>query len=277
MIQQFDLADDGDKLLVYEGGDNSAPLITELSGTEVPEEIVVNANKLYIEFISNGSNTAPGFYLNYKTEQPDWCGGMTPLTEPAATISDGSGGFYYYNNSTCQWMIDPGTNEPLSFYFNYFDTEEGSDKLKFYDTETQELVAEISGSYETPPDPVIVPSGKAMIVFQTNSSVRAQGWELWYDIDFVGTSEESSNPGFSVIPNPVKSDFHIRFSLQKEEQVYISIYNLVGEEVEILADKNFTAGQHTVDSNLGTWPDGVYFIRLNAGQTTFTKKIIKTK
>jgi len=277
MVQCLDLANDGDKLLIYDGGDNSASLLAELSGSEIPDDIVSSSNKLFIEFISNSSNTAPGFYLNYKTEQPDWCGGMTPLNEPATIISDGSGSFYYYNLSTCQWLIDPGTNEPLTFYFNYFDTEEESDRLKFYDAESQEIIAEISGSYEIPPEPITIQSGKAMLVFLTNGSVRADGWELWYDIDYVGVSEEANSIDFSILPNPCSDNVQINFNLQTEAQVNIQIYNLIGEEEGFQVNKTFTPGAHSIQSNLGHLPEGLYFIRFKAGSETITKKIIKTK
>ncbi len=94
-----------------------------------------------------------------------------------------------------QWMIDPGQNEPLTLYFNYFDTEEGSDKLKIYDGVSGDVIAEISGHYEGPPEPVTAASGKMMFAFITNNNIQDQGWEVWYDID-TGISENNNDFNF---------------------------------------------------------------------------------
>jgi hypothetical protein len=275
MVKRLDLFNDGDKLSIYDGGDNTAPLLAELTGNVIPADIVSTSNKVFLEFITDGANTAPGFYLNYKTTQPEWCSGMTTYSDPAATISDGSGPFYYYNTTTCTWIIDPGQNEPLTLYFNYFDTEQASDKLKIYDAIANELVAEISGYYENPPEPVTVESGKVMLAFLSNSSVRADGWELWYDIDYVKISENSNKFNFSMHPNPVNSDFQIKFNLQTEKQVSIHVYNLMGKELNILIDDNLGQGYHSVQGDLGLLPEGLYFIKFKAGDETVSKKIIK--
>ncbi len=70
MVKQLDLFNDGDKVSIYDGGDNTAPLLAELSGDIIPADIVSTSNKVFIEFISNGSNTAPGFTLIIKLSNP---------------------------------------------------------------------------------------------------------------------------------------------------------------------------------------------------------------
>ncbi len=81
MVKRLDLFNDGDKLYIYDGEDNTAPLLAELGGNTIPEDIESTGNKVFVEFITDGSNTAPGFYLNYKTNRPVWCSGMTQLTD----------------------------------------------------------------------------------------------------------------------------------------------------------------------------------------------------
>jgi len=276
MIKRLDLFDDGDRLYIYDGEDNTAPLLAELSGNVIPGDIISTSNKVFVEFVTDGSNTAPGFYLNYQTTQPNWCNGMTNILEPYDTISDGSGSFFYYNSTTCQWIVDPGENEPLSFYFNYFDTEEGSDKLKIYDAVSQEVIAEISGSYEIPPDPVVVESGKAMLVFLTNGSVRADGWEVWYDIN-TGIKENATDFDFLIIPNPVTSDVNISFNLQSEENVSIQLFDIIGQKLGFMVNETLAPGFHSMNGNLDYLTEGIYFCRLKVEENVVTKKIIKLK
>ncbi|MBL7103074.1 MAG: C10 family peptidase [Bacteroidales bacterium] len=276
MVKRFDLFNDGDRLYIYDGEDNTAPLLVELSGSTIPGDIESTGNKVFIEFITDDANTAPGFYLNYNCERPDWCSGMTQLTEPAATINDGSGSFYYYNSTTCTWIIDPGITDPLTLHFNYFDTEAENDVLKIIDGVSQELIAEISGYYEEPPGPVTSPSGKMFLAFLSNNSVQGEGWEAWYDIN-TGLSKNTRDFNFQIIPNPVTSDVQIRFNLQSGENVTIQIFDVVGQKLEYLIKKTLTPGHHSIHSNLGHLPEGIYFCRLQTGNEMVTKKVIKVK
>lgn len=274
MVKQLDIFDDGDKLSIYDGEDNSAPLIVELSGNILPDYLESTGNKVFIEFISNGVNTASGFYLNYNCDTPIWCNNMTQLSDSVATFDDGSGSFFYSNSSSCLWMIDPGITDPLTLHFNYFDTEVENDVLSIYDADSQELLAEFSGYYENPPETVTAPSGKIMLAFQTNQSIQAQGWEVWYDIN-VGISENSHDLDLRIIPNPVTNDFQINFSLQSSEQVVLSIYNTMGQKLECLLNENKKPGTHSYYGHLNQYPNGIYFCRLKVSNVIITKKIIK--
>jgi hypothetical protein len=170
-------------LNIYDGEDNTAPLLAALNGNTLPGNITSTGNKVFVEFITGDENTAAGFYLNYKTTRPLWCSGITNLTVPSATFDDGSGSFYYSNDILCRWIINPGTNQPLTLNFNYFDTEEDNDVVRIYDyVGSGVLIATLSGFYEDPPEPVTASSGKMMVVFMTNKAVQGQGWEVWYDI-----------------------------------------------------------------------------------------------
>ena len=189
-FNRFNLYDDNDRVFVYDGADTTAPLLAELSGNNLPPPITSTGNKVFVEFITGEENTGEGFYLNYKTNRPVWCSGMTHVTATAATFDDGSGSFYYNNNTTCLWMVNPGTGQPLTIHFNYFDTEEGMDILQIHDPVSQTVLAELSGYYETPPEPVTSPSGRFFLAFSSNDAIRAKGWEIWYDVTACNDEEE---------------------------------------------------------------------------------------
>jgi hypothetical protein len=273
-VKRFDLFNDGDRLYIYDGENNSAPLLAELSGNTLPGAIESTGNKVFIEFITDGSNTAPGFYLNYKTIRPVWCSGVTQMTEPVATFDDGSGSFYYYNSSTCMWMIDPGITEPLTLHFNYFDTEENHDVLKVYDLVSQILLAEISGFYATPPEPVTAPGGKMMLAFLSSNSVQGQGWEVWYDIN-TGIPENTQEFELNIIPNPVTSKVKLSFSLPTDQQVSILIFDVVGKESLKILDEYLQEGQHNFEVDLENFNKEIYFCRVQIGNEMVTKKIVK--
>lgn len=267
-VKRFDLFNDGDRLYIYDGENNSAPLLAELSGNSLPGNIESSGNKVFIEFITDGSNTAPGFYLNYKTIRPVWCTGMTQMTSPAALFDDGSGSFSYYNSTTCTWMINPGITEPLTLHFNYFDTEENHDMLKVYDAGSQTLLAEISGFYANPPEPVTSPSGKMMLAFLTNNNTQGQGWEVWYDIN----TEIPDNPkeaGLSIIPNPSNDKIAISIPVITVN-TQVSIFNVSGVKV-LESQLNDTETQ----LDISALPPGVYFVRVQNEMIVEVGKIVK--
>lgn len=273
VVKQLDIFEDGDKLTFYDGEDNSAPIIAELSGNILPDDIESTGNKVFIEFTTNGVNTASGFYLNYKCDQPIWCSNMT-LTDSVATFDDGSGSFYYNNSSGCLWTIDPGLADPLTLHFNYFNSEAENDILKVFDYDSQELLAEISGYYEIPPEPITAPSGKMMLMFLTNQSIQAQGWEVWYDIN-VGITTNAKDFDFQIMPNPITNDFQINFTIRSKQQVVIRLFNSMGQKQECLLSEHREPGAHTFHGHLNHYPRGIYFCQLQVGNETVIKKIIK--
>ena len=69
-------------------------------------------------------------------------------------------------------------------------------------------------------------------------------------------------------PNPFSSQTTIRFSLEKAEQVQLSIYDVLGRRIQTLASRHFPAGTHSVNwIPTGATP-GTYIYRLETGSTT---------
>jgi hypothetical protein len=65
-------------------------------------------------------------------------------------------------------------------------------------------------------------------------------------------------------PNPFNPSTSIQFSLPVDAHVAISIYNLVGEKVAEVTNKEFAAGNHKVDFNASRLTSGVYLYKLEA-------------
>ena len=274
-FKRFDLYA-GDYINIYAGEDNTAPLVAQLTGNEIPNNVTVDYNMAFIEFISDASETAGGFYLNYDVDKAVFCNEMTQLTETSAIIKDGSESFYYSNSSFCIWVINPGISWPLTLHFNSFDTEEENDVLKVYDGATQELLGVVSGSYDTPPDPITSPSGRINLVFVTNSTIQGNGWEAWYDIA-TGIDENDKVVDFQIIPNPTNNKIYFTFDLEKEEMVRIEIIDMLGHQQMLLSNEPMASGHHQIHSELQHLPEGIYFCRLTMGEKSVTKKIVKVK
>jgi len=146
-------------------------------------------------------------------------------------------------------------------------------KAKIFDADTQELLAEISGEYETPPSPVTSPSGKMMLAFQTSSSVRNDGWEVTYNMTDV---EKNISPfHFMIQPNPASGKIKITYTFQNQNQTIIEFTDITGKKVKSLQNEVMPAGTQSVNCDIDDLPQGIYFCQLRTGNKMVTKKIIK--
>ncbi len=78
-------------------------------------------------------------------------------------------------------------------------------------------------------------------------------------------------------PNPFNPSTKIVFSLDKTENVKLTIYNLLGQQIAVLVDGTRIAGQHIVEFNGANLPSGIYFYSLEAGDQVFTNKMMLIK
>jgi len=75
-------------------------------------------------------------------------------------------------------------------------------------------------------------------------------------------------------PNPFNPETHIEFSLNRSGHTTLKVFNILGQEVEILADEFMTAGRHHSIWKPTNQPNGVYVYRLSSGGQTLTKKLV---
>lgn len=83
-------------------------------------------------------------------------------------------------------------------------------------------------------------------------------------------------------PNPFNPETTVSYSLAEAGHAQINIYNLKGQLVRRLLNSEMVAGEHEViwkghDDHNREVSSGVYFIRLNAGKHSSTKKMIMMK
>lgn len=211
-FSKFSLAD-GDFLRVYDGDNTGAELLGEFTGNNLPGSYTSSGNKMLITFSSDGVGESHGFLASWQSLRPVWCNGMTTINEPSGEFSDGSQSFFYNNNSTCMWRIMPQSNSATVLVFDEFKTEALNDVLKIYDLANNQLLATISGEYDSLnlPEPVQSPSGKMFITFTTNASIRNQGWKAHYYNGNVGYDLETENEKSLVaFPNPNSGHFFIQ-------------------------------------------------------------------
>lgn len=79
---------------------------------------------------------------------------------------------------------------------------------------------------------------------------------------------------FRVIPNPIGEEAVIFYSLKKEGDVKILVYNTLGQRVDLLKYQAQKAGIHRIKWHRKNIPNGLYFFQLKAGRDKVTTKLI---
>ena len=78
-------------------------------------------------------------------------------------------------------------------------------------------------------------------------------------------------------PNPFNPSTQISYTISSAEFVSLRVYDLLGREVATLVTGRQPAGTHQVRFEAGNLPGGVYFYRLEAGQSADRKKMLLLK
>ncbi len=93
----------------------------------------------------------------------------------------------------------------------------------------------------------------------------------------------SLDPVFSLLSfNPVGRNVTIKLDLPSPEVVKLKVFDINGKVIKTIANNNFSAGSYTFiwnanDNSNSIVPDGIYFIKAQAGKTSWHTKIILIK
>ncbi|MBN1199474.1 MAG: C10 family peptidase, partial [Bacteroidales bacterium] len=266
-----------DLVSVYDGSTADDPLLGSFSGNETPSVITSSGSSMLITFQADGIQpTENGFLAHYKANQPVWCSGTTAIKADTAEFSDGSLQFNYYNNALCKWKVETESGDPLTIYFDSFDTEADHDFLTIYDLETGDTLVRLSGAYlpGNLPDSVTAPGGKMFLVFTTNSTITADGWKIHYPKrSNIGMEDQNGLSHLQLFPNPSSDLVNIRFISTKASPVQLIISASDGR---ILRETTWQtkAGRNSGEIDVHELQPGIYLVRLTSGQGTSVKKLV---
>jgi hypothetical protein len=78
-------------------------------------------------------------------------------------------------------------------------------------------------------------------------------------------------------PNPFNPATIIKFSIPEAGDVKLTVFNFLGEEIEILFNGYKDVGYHEVEFEASRFPSGIYFCLLQTGNFVETKKMVLLK
>jgi len=116
----------------------------------------------------------------------------------------------------------------------------------------------------------------------STSSTEAQSWQ----IEQINLKNEAETDQFEVenrfellpvYPNPFVARTNVSFSLKEAADVEISLYDMLGREVALLFAGRKGEGSHSLVLERNNLVSGVYLLKLQAGNTLKTQKVIVSR
>ncbi len=96
----------------------------------------------------------------------------------------------------------------------------------------------------------------------------------WTPTDFPGRDGVTDSAGNS---NPFNLNTIIKYELPRVSNVTLTVYDMLGRELSVLANDRREAGVHEVKFDGSGYSSGVYFYRLQAGNFVSTKRMLVLK
>ena len=125
-----------------------------------------------------------------------------------------------------------------------------------------------------------------LVLSATNDDMAHQTCEVWSNTwigdqaTMVSTDEGIVVNEFALhqnYPNPFNPQTTIKFSLPEPQLVNLSVYNMLGQQVMTLVDRELPAGYHTAKWYAGDIASGVYIYKLTSGNKSLTQKMLLMK
>jgi hypothetical protein len=177
---------------------------------------------------------------------------------------------------------------------NVYVTGESMGTLPYYDyltiryspTGSEDTTLRQNGSANMNDYPSAIVLGPYSTIYVTGSaSFSGSGlvyYTLRYSLDPISLTPISNKVplNFSLsqnYPNPFNPATTIKFDIAKTSLVKLSVFDITGREIEVLANQRLNQGSYSVNWNASKVSSGVYFYRLTAGDFVQTKKMMLVK
>nr|HRI47937.1 T9SS type A sorting domain-containing protein [Ignavibacteriaceae bacterium] len=116
--------------------------------------------------------------------------------------------------------------------------------------------------------------GKGGLNWFPSKKLEWQNWVTDVKENDVTPASFSLNQNY---PNPFNPSTKITFSITKAAKTVLNVYNVLGQKVATLIDKELSAGQHEVTFDASKLTTGVYFYKLESGSNFEIKKMLLVK
>ncbi|MHC1778572.1 MAG: T9SS type A sorting domain-containing protein [Lentimicrobium sp.] len=124
-------------------------------------------------------------------------------------------------------------------------------------------------------DYLAAPNGTIQIINNAPGCNSFQ--EVQVACETVDVDEPLAGSTWLIFPNPANNHLTIQLSLEKPEPLRITLLNVSGQQMAVITDNRTLAGEYKSELDILIWPAGVYICRIQTGNETITKKIMKVQ
>ncbi len=78
-------------------------------------------------------------------------------------------------------------------------------------------------------------------------------------------------------PNPFNPTTVLSYTLKTDGRVKLTVFNLVGQSVQVIVDEYQTAGYHEYSFDASDLPSGIYLYKLQVGDYSSVKRMTLVK
>ena len=261
-----------DKVIIYNGGTITDPVLANYSGSSLPATVSSTGGQMLVRFITNGSTTSSGWRTHYISNYPALCSTSTDLLTTTGNFSDGSGTANYNVSANCKWNIKPTGANVITLGFTTFDTEADYDKVKVYDIGQTPMILLATYSGTTLPPTQTYNTTKLMVWFTSNTSVNGQGWDAYYN-STDGIDENEFLNSLNVFPNPAENLLNVNFSSNTPQNILLTISTITGQTIYKQQIDSFT-GAYSKTIDLTDISKGIYLLKVVSEKGTVNKKVV---
>ena len=94
-------------------------------------------------------------------------------------------------------------------------------------------------------------------------------------------NDRLGNPNVFVLhqnfPNPFNPTTILSYDLKTDAHVRLTVFNLVGQVVQVLADENQPAGSYEITFDASQLPAGIYLYKMQVGDYSSVKRMTLVK
>ena len=191
-------------------------------------------------------------------------------TIKAVTVSTGSGNTTFCAAGDIELVADITNYDPNDYSYQYQWSKNG---INISGATSNYYFPNTGGTYKC-----AVTNACGVSVISNGLKIKKQCSALIAD---AATDDEkiiSTATQLKVAPNPFSNTTTISFTIPQSQKVSISIFDMTGRLVKILANEEMQQGNHEIkwngnDEKGNRVPTGIYFLRINAGSDLETKKL----
>jgi uncharacterized delta-60 repeat protein len=139
-------------------------------------------------------------------------------------------------------------------------------------------LSEVSGGIGLGSDIGFDAQGRILLSGDTGfDTVPRQGYVARFENDITVANEPSVLPErltlAALFPNPTHATATLEFVLSEATDVRLTLYDILGREVAVMAEGTRGAGTHTVTLDASRLVSGLYVVRLTAGSEAATRRL----